>query len=377
MNRHDKIRILNLIRKNFLFWLSRKLDYPFIPPDAVQVNFSFKCNLRCKMCNMFEQMNFLDSQGRQTEIDSAAFRKVIKETKELGTKVILFIGGEPFLREDLFELVSYAKSTGLGAIIVTNGIMLKEEVIEKCFHSDVDWMSISIDAATEKVFSKIRGEDILSKIIENINLLNSLKKKKNRAYPKTVAVCTIMNDNLEELLDVVHLCRRLEIERVLFQPVVANNIDQTQRNVNAPGFVPSPRFGILDKAIDSLLHYKKESSQNFDFIGNSIKNLQLIKRYFRGELKPRDLPCYAGYNRLQIVQEGKLYFCVNQEQHEANFGDIKADSLRDLWYSKKATFYRKLIRKCKVPCLQWCSYRDDFYEVTAMIQKELLFRNRE
>lgn len=230
-------------------------------------------------------------------------------------------------------------------------------------------MSISIDAATEQAFSKIRGEDVLGIIIKNVMVLNDLRKRKKREYPKAVAICTIMDDNVEELLGVVHLCKRLEMEKVLFQPVVAYNIDQTRRDINSPGFVPSQRLDILDRAVDRLLKYKKESIENFDFVANSIKHLKLMKKYFRGKVTPWDLPCYAGYNRVQIVQEGKLYFCVNQGKYEANFGNIKKDSLKELWFSEKAKFYRRLIRKCKFPCLQWCSYRDGFIELAGMFQK--------
>lgn len=367
--------VLSLSWRNFLFYLSRKIDYPLLPPDMVQVNFTFQCDLRCKMCSMYEQMKFLQSQGRQVEIDSDTFRKVISETKELGTNTILFIGGEPFLRKDLFDLVSYAKGFGLHPVIVTNGVLLNEDNIKRCFEAGVDWLSISIDAASEEVFSKIRSENVLGRIIENIETLNYLKQKEKKEFPKIVTVCTIMDDNLEDLLEVVNLCKRLEIERVLFQPVVANNIDQTHRTVNFPGFVPLERLNVLDEAINTLLRYKKESLQNFDFIGNSIKNLKLIKEYFRGKLKLSEYPCYAGYNRVQIVQEGKLYFCVSQERYEANFGDIKKDSLKDLWFSKKAKFYRRLIKQCKFPCLQWCSYRDDFNELLGIFQKRSIFKN--
>lgn len=370
----DTRRIIYLIRRNLLFYLSRKIDYPLIAPDIVQVNFTFDCNLRCKMCSMYEQKNFLQGQGRQVKIDSDVIRKVIKETKELGTDNILFIGGEPFLKNDLFDLVDYAKGLGLNTIIVTNGVLMNEENIKKCFDSKVDWLSISIDAASDKVFSDIRGENVLGRIINNVKLLNAMKKITKKHSPKIVSVCTIMDDNLEELLEVVNLCRTLEIQRVLFQPVVANNIDQTERETNFPSLIPSQRFNLLDAAIDKLIEYKRGSLDNFDFIGNSTNNLKLIKKYFRGEIKGQGSPCYAGYNRIQVVQEGKVYFCVSQEKYEANFGDIKKDSLRDLWFSKKAKFYRKLIRRCKFPCLQWCSYRDDFIELSGIFQKKFLFK---
>ena len=175
------------------------------------------------------------------------------------------------------------------------------------------------------------------------------------------------------MLDIVHLCRELKIERVLFQPVVANNIDQTQRRNDAAGFVPKERIGILDRSVDGLIDYKKQSAASFDFIANSLRYLELIKKYFRSGIKLNALPCYAGYNRLQIVQEGRIYFCVSQQENEANLGDIKRDSLKSLWFSKEAKSFRRLIRRCDNPCLQWCSYRDEFMELTGLWQKRKLF----
>lgn len=372
MNTKD---VIKLSWKNFLFWLSRKINYPLLPPDAVQVNFTFRCNLSCKMCSMNEQMKFLEERGRQTEIDSQTFKKIIRETKDIGTKAVLFIGGEPLLRKDIFDLTLHAKKLGLGTVIVTNGVLLNEDNIERCFLSGVDWLSISLDAASEARFSAIRGERFFGKITDNIKKLNGLKIEKKKEFPKMIAVCTIMNDNLEELMDLVHLAEGLRIERIIFQPVVANNADQTLRVENFSGFVPAQRLAILDEEIDNLIKYKKASPENFDFIANSLRHLELIKRYFRGNVKPKDLPCYAGYNRLQVIQEGKVYFCVTQQKNEATFGDVKKNSLRDLWFSRDATAYRRSIRKCKYPCLQWCSYRDGFFDLIGFFQKKLLFKN--
>lgn len=366
--------LLKVSRENFLFWLSHKIDYPLLPPDAVQINFTFDCNLACKMCSMHEQKKFLLSQGRRTDIDSAAIKKVIKETKEIGTKTLLFIGGEPFLRKDLFDLIDYAKSLSLNSIIVTNGVLLNQERIKACFASGVDWLSISLDAATEDTFRKIRGENILGEIVKNIELLNQLKKDMKKESPRISAVCTIMNDNLEELPEVASLCKKLGIERIIFQPVVSNNIDQTRRESDSAGAIPSERFGLMDQMLDKLISCKKESIRNFELIANNTGNLKLIKKYFRGTVKPWDSTCYAGYNRLQVVQEGKVYFCVSQEGREANFGDITKDSMKDLWLSQEAKSYRKLIRNCKLPCLQWCSYRDNFIRFAETFQKIYLFK---
>ncbi len=362
-----------LFGRNALFWLSRQINHPLLPPDFVQVNFTFRCNLQCKMCDMRKQMEINKKENKQVEIDTALCRKIIEDTKELGTKSMIFLGGEPFVREDLFELIEHAKSFDLETILVTNGVLLNDENIKKCFEAGVDWLSISIDAVSEKVFGPIRGKNVLKKIIDNIHNLNRLKKLENRDFPKVTVVCTVMNDNLEELVQVADLCKDLEVNKVLFQPVLACNVDQTQRADAFAGSIPQERLQVLDEAISELIKYKKRSSFNYSFLANSIKRLELMKRYFRGDIDSCEVPCYAGYNRLQIIQEGKIYFCVSRNQHEVIFGDIRKESLKKLWYSNKANQYRKMIRQCRAHCLQCNSQRDEFIEFVEYSQKRDLF----
>jgi len=324
---------------------------------------------------MYDRMLALKTQNRPYELDIATIKKVIKEAYEMGVRSLILIGGEPFLEPRLFELVSFANLCGMsGVTVVTNGILFSKEIIEKMFEANLSNLSVSIDAASEEVFSKIRGENVLKKMIDNINLINSLKEKENKPSPNICCVCTIMDQNLEELMEVINLCKKLKISQIIFQPVVGNNTDQARADFNSLVFIPQNRFKILDDAIDSLIKYKLSNKDNFRFIANSLKHLKLIKNYFRGKLKPQEIPCYAGYNRIQVVQEGKIYFCVNQDKHVSTFGDVETENLKELWFSQKARSYRRLIRKCDFPCLQWCSYRDEFIALSDAFRKMILYK---
>ena len=121
------------------------------------------------MCNMHNHMQLLKTQGKPLEIDSGTFRKIIKESAELKIKNMIFIGGEPFVREDLFDLVAYAKHSGLSVTIITNGLLLNSDTIDRCFTCGVDSLNVSIDAASDEAFDRIRGKGVLKSIIENIN----------------------------------------------------------------------------------------------------------------------------------------------------------------------------------------------------------------
>ncbi len=346
---------VSYLNKNILFFLSRQINYPLVNPDMTQINFTYRCNLRCSMCSMNETMLKQKREGKQIELDNEAIRKVIKDSKEMGVKNILFIGGEPLLRKELFDFVEYAKSLDLNTVIVTNGTLL-DRYMKKIISSKVDCLSISVDAAREETFSKIRGNKVFSKIMKNIDKI----KKKNS--PILIAVCTIMNQNVEELIDIVRLCKKKGFSKILFQPVIFDNTDQAKDKSIS---FNKEKQKILEKQIENLINYKK----NEGFIGNSIKNLRDIKKYFKGELNKAN--CYAGYNRIQVVQDGKIYFCVNQNKYEATFGDIKKQSLKELWFSKKAKEYRKIIKSCKTPCLQLCSTREEFFYFDDLKERAL------
>ena len=326
------------------------------------------------MCSMYDRMQSFKLQNRPYELDVQTIKKVIKEASEMGINYLILIGGEPFLEPRLFELLSFADQCGFnGATVVTNGTLFTGAIIEKILEHKCN-LSISIDAATEETFAKIRGENVLNKIVTNINLINTIKERQKKSHPDIVCVCTIMNQNLEEIKDVVNLCKKLKISKIIFQPVVGDNTDQTKLDFSSAVFVPPHRYEILDNTVDDLIKSKLASRENFDFIANSTTQLKLIKEYFRGKLRPQAIPCYAGYNRLQVVQEGKVYFCVKQDIYEAAFGDVRKDNLRELWFSKRANFYRSLIKKCSFPCLQWCSYRDEFIELSEILQKSSVFK---
>lgn len=371
----DNKRLVRLVVRNFLFWLSRKIDYPLMPADALQINFTFRCNLRCTMCSMHEREESFKAMNRPVDLDVSTIKKLIKEGAEMKVPSLILIGGEPFLEPRLLEMVSFAVDCGFPSItVVTNGTIMSEKIVEKMFEAKLSNLSVSIDAATEEAFSKIRGQEYLNKIIANVKLINEMKEKSGRHSPTIGCVCTIMDQNIGELMDVIELCRSLKMSNVIFQPVVGDNTDQEKSEINSGVRVPPTRLKLMEDSIDAIIRFKRTNERNYDFIANTIENLESIKKYFRGRAKATGKPCYAGYNRIQVVQEGKLYFCVNQSSHEATFGDVKSDNLKDLWYSRDAKELRKLIRKCRKPCLQWCSYRDDFDLVTSYWQKKKLFK---
>lgn len=349
-----------ILWRHFKFYLSRCIGYPLVSPDMLQLCFLYRCNLKCRMCSIQEKYERLKGTGQNYELSLKTIKNLIGQAAEMRIKQVFLLGGEPFLREDIFDIIKFAHNYQMKALVFTNGTLLGNPgIIDKILDSNLDDLMVSIDGACENTYKNIRAEGILGKIRTNIQLLNRAKKEKGLSLPNLGIFCTIMDQNIEELIDVVYLARELGVDCVRFQPVVVDNTDARLRDNSDSNWVPESRYDILDKSIDKLIEYKSLSRDNFRFVLPGINQLRLIKQYFRSALGRQK--CYMGFNRIIISQDGKMYFCAAEpDKGQISFGDIHQDRLKDLWYSRNAQIFRKSVKECAKPCLLGTTRRGEF-----------------
>lgn len=112
-----------------------------------------RCNQRCSHCIIGDLIT--------TEMSGDIAMKAIAKIASLGGKRIYITGGEPFIREDLYQLVSYAKGLGFHISIITNGI-LKNTIMPFVKDALIDHLGVSIDG--DKVaHDLIRGQGSYAK----------------------------------------------------------------------------------------------------------------------------------------------------------------------------------------------------------------------
>lgn len=103
-----------------------------------------RCNLKCSHC-------YQDAGDAKTaELTTEEGKKLIDEIARAGFKSMIFSGGEPLMRPDIFELVAYAASKGLRPVFCTNGMMITKEVAQKLKDCGAMAMGISLDSLDEQ-----------------------------------------------------------------------------------------------------------------------------------------------------------------------------------------------------------------------------------
>ncbi|MDD5458716.1 MAG: radical SAM protein [Phycisphaerae bacterium] len=136
---------------------------------------TIKCNLACAHCRRLESN---ESAGKDMSTKQA--KDLIEQLAQLGRSqstmpILVFSGGEPFCRDDIFELVGYADSLGLGCALATNGTLIDDKLAQWIKDSCIARVAISLDGATTDVHNKLRKQDgSFEKALEGAKLLSQM-----------------------------------------------------------------------------------------------------------------------------------------------------------------------------------------------------------
>ncbi|AEH44650.1 Radical SAM domain protein [Thermodesulfatator indicus DSM 15286] len=167
-------------------------------PRLVAWELTRHCNLDCVHCRAAA------SRGPyQNELTTEECFRILKEIKEVGNPIIILTGGEPLLREDIFEIAQEASRLGFRPVIATNGILITDEIAKKMKETGVARVSISLDGATAEShdnFRKVKGA--FEGALKGISIL------KKAGIPFQINT-TITEVNVEEVPAILELALKL------------------------------------------------------------------------------------------------------------------------------------------------------------------------
>ncbi len=110
-------------------------------------------------CNMFCDHCYRDAGARlEDELSTEQAKKLIEEIKKAGFRIMIFSGGEPLMRPDIFELGQYATQQGLRVVMGTNGSLISPEVAQKLKNAGFMAAGVSLDSldpAKNNAFRKL------------------------------------------------------------------------------------------------------------------------------------------------------------------------------------------------------------------------------
>ena len=123
-------------------------------PYTLVAELTYRCPLRCAYCS-----NPVRLEGMGAELDTPTWARVFSEAEALGVMQVTLTGGEPLLRHDLEALIAAARERDLYTTLITSGLPLDRERLERLRDAGLDGMQLSIqdtDSATRRAHRRSR-----------------------------------------------------------------------------------------------------------------------------------------------------------------------------------------------------------------------------
>jgi len=280
---------------------------------------TYRCNARCTMCSRYK--------APSTPEEEISLETIKKLPKMYFTNIT---GGEPFIREDLPEIVRelYKKSDRI--VISTNGFFT-DRIIALCEEFPEVGIRISIEGL-EETNNSIRGLD------DGFNRgVSTLKKLVEMKHPDVGFGMTVQDANAKDLVPLYKISDKMNMEFA------------TASLHNSFYFVES----------NNIIHDREMVAKNFEELVNELLKSNSPKKWFRAYFnhglinyiysQPRLLPCDMAFDTFFIDPYGDVMPC-NGTREKKVMGNLNEQSWDELWNSEQAEKVRNKVRHCDRQC---------------------------
>ncbi len=299
--------------------LKYQLSY-FLKHKCAVWEFTLKCNSKCIHCGSSAGKSRLD------ELNTEEALTLVKGLRSCGYDGIALMGGEPFLRDDWYDVAQEIKKNKMKLTIVSNGLEIKNQ-IRKLKKLQIDCVSLSLDGGIPKTHDYIRGiRGAYNKV------LGSIKTLQKENIPVSV-ITTVNKINFKEL----NLIRDLLInKKIAWQIQIALPIGRFSRNL----VISRKQF--YGVAMFIALNLKKYSVRELPLIGAHCFG------YFSMILPELGLDpwigCQAGKSVLGIQSNGNIKGCLTLSDDFIE-GNIRTTNISDIINSRFDLKYNQYLHK--------------------------------
>jgi radical SAM protein with 4Fe4S-binding SPASM domain len=211
-------------------------------PRLIAFEVTQKCPLNCRHCRAAAQKNPIDA-----ELSTEQCEKILASVAEFHKCVIIFTGGEPLERADIYHLIEYAKSLGLKAVLATCGYYINDETTKKLIDAGITAMSLSLDGATRQ-----RHDDFRREPGAFDNVISAAKCVKEAGLRFQINT-TVTTENIGEVFAVGKLAE--SIGAYCFNPFI---LVPTGRGKEIGDLMVRPEQ--YEKLLDELAELKRQAS---------------------------------------------------------------------------------------------------------------------
>lgn len=324
---------------------------------------TYLCNLNCPYC-------YVGDERKKDELTTQEWFNIIDQIPWYS--FVTLVGGEPLIRKDFIEILNKTAQKTFGKLnVVTNGILINDEIIESFIKSKMMLLSVSLDGYGD-THDRNRGKDgIFDTIITNLDNLNKKRQKSKLMVDiKTI----VLDNNLDDLVKLYKLCEEMKFEFLSIAFLRNNNLKQNSilretfgEEFYAEKYPIKPYFDMkhfkeIYKEIESLKGKTKirfapkfEGKYNTSRKTNILDEIEAFFNY-QTETPIQKIyePCLYPFSNMMINPQGDIYPCLSFK-----IGNAREKQLKDLFNLPKYCCFRKNLKASKVfeSCQMCCELK--------------------
>jgi MoaA/NifB/PqqE/SkfB family radical SAM enzyme len=321
----------------------------------VYVEITNKCNLNCSTC----MRNVWDV--KYGDISAETFNRILLGLKDLPQKPELFFGGygEPLSHPACLDMIEQAKAAGYSVSLITNGILLTEQVTRRLIDLRLDKLWVSLDGASPECYADVRLGDALPMVVENLTRLRTQKYQTFgfsswAGVPKLGIAFVAMRRNIHDLAEVIKLGTRLGAVEFSISNVLAHNAELLDENLYMRSTTLPP-----SSQLSPLVHIPLMdiNEQTVSALTDALKGMNRME-FFGGALNQNTDQCpFIERGSISIRQDGKVSPCLpllythehfldNRKRASKEYfvGDLKENDLLNIWHDPGYEELRKRLQ---------------------------------
>lgn len=322
---------------------------------------TYLCNLNCPYC-------YVGEERKKNELTTEEWFNIIDQIPFYS--FVTLVGGEPLIRKDFIPILERTAKKTFGKLnVVTNGILINDEIIDAFIRTKMMLLSVSLDGYGEN-HDRNRGQaGIFDKVINNLERLNIKKSKNNK--PMVDIKTIVLENNLDDLPKLYKLCDEMNFDFLSISFLRNNELKQNSvlreqfgeefyaQNYPIKPYFDMEHFKEVYKEIEGLKgKVKLRFSPKFEGEKGGIGTLQKIEKFFSYK-KDKPIqeiyePCKYPFSNMMINPQGDVYPCLSLK-----IGNVREKSLKEVFNMPKYCCFRKNLKASKVfeACQMCCELK--------------------
>lgn len=301
-------------------------------PLVVSWNVTLKCNLKCAHC----YINAAETE-LSNELNTDSAKMLIHQITEVSRPLLILSGGEPLLRDDIYEIIRYGADRGLRMGMGSNGMLIDDETTRRLEEAGMRTVAISLDSSTPEKHDEFRGvKGCWQRAVEAIK---ALKKSKIDVQVNS----TVTLQNYDEVEDIMTLAEELGVDNFHLFFLVP-----TGRGTNIEDITPQMYENMIVSTLGKIKKFKLNVKPSCapQFMRVSKEQGVDMSRWVRG--------CMAGLYYCRIYPSGEVTPCPYLP---LNLGNIRERTFKDIWFNSEVLKALRDFDQLKGKCGQ-CEHRE-------------------